>query len=78
MPDQNVTSNQFTPVTMPGVACKMQVHGAPIDVTFTPAGTVTRGMRLEPGDIIPIGATDAMQARRADGLNAILVFEVFG
>ena len=78
MSDHAITSNQFTAVPAPGVACKMQVHDAPIFITFTAPGTETRGHRYEVGDVIPIGATDAPRIRRADARPALVVFEVFG
>lgn len=78
MADQTITSPTFTAVTTPGVACKMQVQNGPVFVTFTPAGTDTRGLLVYPGTILPIGATDAMRARRGDGAAPTLVFEVFG
>lgn len=77
MPDHSITSNQFTSIATPG-ACKMQVHDAAVFVTFTAPGTTTRGLRFEPGDVIPIGATDAPRIRKADADTALVVFEVFG
>lgn len=78
MPDYSITSNQFTPVPAQGAACKMQVHDAPVYVTFTAPGTETRGHRYEPGDVIPIAAADAPRIRKAEAAAALVVFEVFG
>ena len=78
MSDHPITSNDFTAIPAPGVPCKLQVHDAPIYITFTPAGTATRGHRYEPGDVIPIGTSDAPRVRKAIADAALVVIEVFG
>lgn len=78
MPDAIITQNQFVAVPSPAVASKMQVLDAPVYVTFTAAGTDTRGHRYEPGDVIPVAGANAVRARKADAGPATLVFEVFG
>ncbi|MDF3856621.1 hypothetical protein ACDP63_23895 [Paracoccus sp. P2] len=78
MADALITSDTFVPVLMPGMACKMMVRDAPVEVTFTPAPVQTRGLALFPGDVLPIGAGDAIRARKTSDFAPTLVFEVLG
>ena len=77
MADATIQSFTFIPVTTPASACKMQVHDAPVCVTFTSNGE-TRGLVLQPGDVIPIAVGQAMRARKVERRSSILSFEVFG
>lgn len=79
MADFVVTSMQYAAVTRPaGVDVKMQVHNAPVRVTFGDDMT-TKGLLLRPGDVIAIKAGDNLKAAKTSRLlSPVLSFEVFG
>lgn len=47
--DFPVTTTAFAPVTWPEAHCVVQVHDAPVWITFKAAPGTSRGIRVEPG-----------------------------
>lgn len=77
--DFPVTTTEFAPVTWPEVHCVVQVHDAPIWVTFKPSPTGTRGIKIQPGVVFELSGDEvAFFARKGDYAPALLVFEEFG
>lgn len=61
-----VNFSTFRTVPLPGVACKVTVLSAPVQISFSPAEPESNGFTVLPGTIIPVKAGDAMDAPGRD------------